>query len=171
MSDSDDNRGPTVPCVLPPLAAVAKWQRLTILDLLLMMLSFGVAGSFLTSTGLEVYLTRADLLLWIVVLGSSLAAIFVLTTQYVFRHRRKWPSVGEWLWPVPSVLPAFDLGGPQHVGVLIACSCLALTCLICRACGFWGAAPCRWTDAFGCLTCLSIGVMAILGVIVHFVTV
>ena len=153
-----------------------KWQRLTILDLLLLMLSYSVAGSLCVwSYEANVWTypsTKMALFLPIVVAGNALAPLFILTTQYVFRHRRKWPSEGEWLWLVPIALYSGALysqffvnpapAQPFLMGVLILCSVLATLCLFFRAFGYWGMATCRWTDVFGALTCLSTGALLVL---------
>jgi hypothetical protein len=185
MTDLQQDRGPSAPCnPTPPTAAMLKWQRLTILDLLLLMLSYSVAGSLCTwnydesvtynaGTAWAYHTTRMELLLWIVISGNNLSSVFILTTQYVFRRRRKWLSAGEWLWLLPTALflTVFVTSDALVLllssGVLVLCSGLAIVCLILRACGDWGMATCRWTDVFGSLTCLSTGVLVVHDLVVH----
>ncbi len=161
-----------------------KWQKLTILDLLLLMLSYSVAGSLCTSnydetvtynagTAWAYHTTRMDLFWAIVVSGSNLASLFILTTQYVFRHRRKWLSEGEWLWVLPLALfaPVFVTSDMRvfmySYLALTVCSNLAIVCIVFRLFGHWGMAGCRWTDVFGSLTCIFTGAMMAYGMWVH----
>jgi hypothetical protein len=164
-----------------------KWQRLTILDLLLLTVAYALAGGScsgqygaVASTdyhgGCTLY-TMTDVFFQIVVLGNVYACPIILTTQYVFRRRRTWLSEGEWLWLVPVAMLAVLCVWPKDVpapGLLIVflavlsfCSCLSLLFIGSRLCGIWGRATCRWTDVFGSLTCLSIGLLALYDLAAH----
>jgi hypothetical protein len=151
-----------------------KWQKLTILDLLLLMFAYAVSGSIWSSghprVGVDrVIYAQAEVMLWIVVSGNSLACLAILPTQYVFRHRRTRPSGGELLWFFSTVLVALPIivsnvwpsldryFALSPLLFLSSCSALLLVCR--RLMGKWGAASCHWTDAFGSVACLSAGIL------------
>jgi hypothetical protein len=182
MSDSSQDLQRSAPSTaISAVPPEMKWQRLTILDLLLLMLSYGVSGAFCAwkydsdAAGMADadIITRIDLFLSIIIGGNNLASVFVLTTQYVFRHRRKWPSAGKWLWLLPLAMLSVFLVVPDPAsfmlfeGILALCSVSSLVLLIRRVLGYWGRATCRWTDVFGSLTCLSNGVLIVYELLVH----
>jgi hypothetical protein len=139
-----------------------KWQRLTILDFLLLMFSYAAAGGFLGGSA------RVESFLLIVVTGNNLAAFVVLPTQYVFRHRRSRLSWGELLWLCLPVFFAFVCVSSQLCPSIVWYALLMLVAgisslwalvLICRRLmGDWGSVTCRWTDVFGSVACLSAGI-------------
>jgi hypothetical protein len=158
-----------------------KWQRLTILDLMLLTVAYALAGGTcsgqygtLASSGDvgrgATYFTMTDVFFNIVVLGNVYACPIILATQYVFRRRRTWLGVGEWLWLCPTCLWAawIAIASLQPDGevltllsltlvIIFNSSCLSLACIAARLFGSWEWAPCRWTDMFGALACLSTG--------------
>jgi hypothetical protein len=114
--------------------------------------------------------TGTEVFFRIIVLGNIFACPIILAAQYLFRRRRTLLSEGEWLWLCPMALwttwMAITIIEPTEgflilwfltVALTLICSCLSLVCISFRLCGIWGFATCHWTDAFGCLTCLSVG--------------
>jgi hypothetical protein len=194
MSDPRQDLPPPSPSA-PPSGAPSnpKWRRLTILDLLLLMVAYNLSGSWYVwrlgdggannaAAPQAKRLTGTEAFLEIVIGGNFLAAPFVLTTQFAFRRRRAWLGVGEWLWLAPLLLFAL-LGAakwlsPYHaillsvlvllLVVLLICCALAVVVLGARMMGAWGLAPCRWTDVFGSLTCLSFGAMVFHSTVTQF---
>jgi hypothetical protein len=162
-----------------------KWQRLTILDLLLLMVAYALAAGccsrqretvLYSAPECIIHYTATEIFFQIVVLGNVFAGPIVLIAQYVFRRRRTWPSIGEWLWLSPIMLVLASAlaimcwpGGDGlvsllmmlTVGGLVLCSALSLLLLGFRLLGVWNAASCRWTDVFGCITCLGVGIWAL----------
>jgi hypothetical protein len=153
-----------------------KWQKLTILDLLLLMFAYAVSGSIWSSEHARIgenglIYARAEAMLWIVVLGNNLASLVILSAQYAFRHRRTQLSGGELLWCFSTlfltVIILFPKVWPSLVWrmlwllipwlLLSSCSALALVCH--RLKGKWGGATCHWTDAFGSVACLMAGML------------
>jgi len=183
MSNFTEVATPAPSAAVPPTAAEMSWQRLTILDLLLLMASYSVAGSLciqpsehVVTQNTELY-TKTDDFLWIVMTGNSLSPLFILTMQVVCRHRRKWLSTGEWLWLAPlamlfGALLSQSFSEPLPIlmfvlGVLSLCSVVAAVFLICRACGYWEKVTCRWTDIFGSLTCLFAEAVVVRDMMIH----
>jgi hypothetical protein len=159
-----------------------KWQKLTILDFLLLMFSYAVAGSIWGGGSLHAekqsgVSAQVELFLWIVVAGNNLAAFVVLPVQYVFRHRRSRLSGGELLWFCPVASSLLVCLGSELVPsiawiaclllILGSCSCVALLLICRRWIGDWGTATCHWTDVFGSVACLSVGILAVYDVVAH----
>ena len=131
------------------------------------------------------------ILLTTICLGSVFSGPIVLASHWLFRGRRTGLSAGEWLWLSPfgillslalgiwalhwlaQVLPDpaemravfFSLLGLVLFLVEIGCTLNALLVVVARSVGDLTEPPCWWTDRFGTLTCLLIGVIAFLCVL------
>ena len=168
-----------------------KWQRLTILDFMLLSVAnalaggscSGLYGTMASSGGAcegATYYTMTDVFFNIVVLGNVYACPIILATQYVFRRRRTWLGVGEWLWLCPFSLGASSIAIADlwphaellgllffDLAIIFISSLLGLACIAARLFGSWQWAPCRWTDVFGAFACLSMGLWCLYESIVH----
>ena len=151
-----------------------KWQRLTILDFLLLMVAYALAGGFVSEESelavagnIGKFTHYTEMFFQIVVLGNAFACPIVLAAQYAFRRRRTWLSEGEWLGLAPIILWTIALCLPRGdpalallmvlLAFLAICSSLAFLLIGLRLCGLWSFATCRWTDVFGAFTCLAMG--------------
>jgi hypothetical protein len=156
------------------------WQRFTILDVFLLQLGFalGLAWGWTFAWKDELWLVGSGTGL---AFGSVLAAPIVLSVQWGLRGRRALPSVGEQLWIASFVcwltgyvfamliwaaeesaageIAVTGIALPVCV-VLLAqtvCSGAAMVWLIKRVRKKPGAVPCNWTDLFGSIACLFLG--------------
>jgi hypothetical protein len=162
-----------------------KWQRLTILDFMLLAVAYALAGAccsrqhetvLYAAPECIVHYTATEIFFQIVVLGNVFAGPIILIAQYIFRRRRTWPGIGEWLWLSPMLLVLASAlaimcwpGGSGleslvvmlMIGGLALGAALSLLLLGFRLLGIWNIASCRWTDVFGCMTCLCVGIWAL----------
>ncbi len=130
------------------------------------------------------------LLLTTFCLGCAFSGPIVLGSHWLFRGRRAGMSAGEWLWLSPAgILVLGTLGiWALHwaaqvfpdaerirtvfyalLGFLlflleVGCMMNALLVVMARSCGDLDHPPCWWTDRFGAVTCLVLGVFALLAV-------
>ena len=148
------------------------WQRLTLLDLLLVQAAFGLSFSLAASLGpsevggVERAMSGAA---W----GLVFAGPLVLMTQWTLRRRSHGLSAGEWLWLSPTVLFAVlwcSLKGPAAAYPALSrtlfwgwafaqltCMGTAVATLFSGLRGFRNAVPCRWTDRTGAWASLLFG--------------
>ena len=124
-------------------------------------------------------------------LGGVFSGPIVLASHWLFRGRRTALSAGEWLWLSPfgilialglgiwalhwvaQVFPApaevravfFALLGLVMILVEIGCTLNALLVVVARSVGDLTEPPCWWTDRFGTLTCLVLGIIVLLCVL------
>ncbi|NQT16988.1 MAG: hypothetical protein HQ582_29795 [Planctomycetes bacterium] len=164
--------------------ALEPWQRFTLLDAFLLQaafaVGFSVAFSLLPTDGPWGYRVFAA-----VPFGAVAAAPIILIAQWVFRGRRKLPTVGEQLWLASSLcwaagicltllLAALDID-TDFMNTVEAGTALVfpMCALVIVQTVFSGAAfmqlvkrktqnqgnpvACKWTDRFGSLACLSLG--------------
>ena len=127
-------------------------------------------------------------------LGSAFAGPIVLGSHWLFRGRRAGMSAGEWLWLSPvAILVVAALGiwalhwvaqvlpDPEEIravfyallGMLlflieVGCVLNAMLVVMARSFGDLEHAPCRWTDRFGAVTCLLLGIFVVLTVLAVF---
>jgi len=153
-----------------------RWQRFTILDLLLFQIGLGL-GFFLVHVA-EVLLSErlqdvpmSTVLTGVleqsvagVTAGASIAGLLVLIVQWALRGRRQALSAGEWIWGSPAVeLVLFVVMGmgsavaaPLKIlcvilGIILPALCLLLAVGI-FVCEFGGESrdvPCPWADRAG----------------------
>lgn len=123
-------------------------------------------------------------------LGSVFSGPIILGSHWLLRGRRAGMSAGEWLWLSPMVvllLAALGIWALHWVAQLfpdakeiravfytllalllflveIGCVMNALLVVVARSVGELDKPPCRWTDRFGALTCLVLGIFALLTV-------
>jgi hypothetical protein len=161
------------------------WRRLTILDIL------GLFPGFALGAGLVRYavvhakplpydsrpwpMDESAVMLTFVslVLGSILSAPVSLSIQYIIRHRREWPSLGEWLWIEPIVLYVVTfllskIGSPTPVWLFLFVLIQLFFSVMC-ALMFLGQSEnvaCLWTHKFGMISCSLAGV-ALLYLLIH----
>ncbi len=121
-------------------------------------------------------------------LGSALSGPIVLGSHWLFRGRRTGMSAGEWLWLSPSAILLIVILGvwglhwvaqalPDPEGIrailyalfgillfLVECGCVvnAFLVVMARSFGDLDHPPCRWTDRFGAITCLVLGILLLL---------
>ena len=156
------------------------WQRLTLLDLLLVQAAFGLSFSLASSLGPSqvgvVERTMAG-----IVWGLVFAGPMVLMTQWTLRHRSRGLSAGEWLWLCPTLLFALlwcALKGPAAaypglsrtlfwgwVFVQVTSIGIAVATLFSGLRGYRNHVPCRWTDRTGAWASLLFGVWMFLFVL------
>ncbi len=122
--------------------------------------------------------------------GSAFSGPIILGSHWLFRGRRVGMSAGEWLWLSPAaILAVLALGiwalhwvaelFPNSEGtrtvfytglglllflVVIGCTLNALLVVVARSVGDLANPPCWWTDRFGALTCLALGVFVLLAI-------
>lgn len=127
-------------------------------------------------------------------LGSAFSGPIVLGSHWLFRGRRAAMSAGEWLWLSPmAILLTLMLGVwllhwvaqvlPDPEGIraifyallaillfLMEAGCVtnALLVVMARSLGDLTHPPCWWTDRFGALTCLLLGILVMLSVLAVF---
>ncbi len=128
------------------------------------------------------------LLVTIFCLGSAFAGPIILGSHWLIRGRRVGMSAGEWLWLSPAAILAVGVLGiwalhwaaeifPDSEGtraifygllglllflVEIGCVLNALLVVVARSVGDLANPPCWWTDRFGALTCLLLGIFVLL---------
>ncbi len=121
-------------------------------------------------------------------LGGAFSGPIVLASHWLIRGRRVGMSAGECLWLSPMavlVLAAFGIWGLHWVAQLfpdskdvravfyvllglvlflveIGCVMNALLVVVARSVGDLDHPPCWWTDRFGALTCLVLGILVLL---------
>ena len=153
-----------------------RWQRFTILDLLLFQIGLGL-GFFLVYVA-EILLTERlqDVPAWVaqpgllarsvtgVTAGSSIAGLLVLLVQRAYRGRRQALSAGEWIWLSPALevllFAVMGMGSAVAAPLMLLCVisgivlpplCLLLSVGI-FVCEFGGESrdvPCPWADRAG----------------------
>ncbi|MHB8899845.1 MAG: hypothetical protein ACYC6Y_13950 [Thermoguttaceae bacterium] len=127
-------------------------------------------------------------------LGSAFSGPIVLGSHWLFRGRRAGMSAGEWLWISPAAILLIAAVGvwalhwiaqmlPDPDGIravsyallgillfLLEAGCVmnALIVVMARSVGDLDHPPCWWTDRFGALTCLLLGVFVLLTVFAVF---
>ena len=94
--------------------------------------------------------------------GALLSGPVVLLSHF-FRGRRKWLTIGEWLWILPLLM---------HVSILVSTEKLAVICVLVPLLWLFSITAflllcfdhqrtdfrgCRWADRFGACTCLLTG--------------
>jgi hypothetical protein len=156
------------------------WQRLTLLDLLLVQAAFGLSFSLAASLG-AVEVGGVERAMAGIVWGLVFAGPITLMAQWTLRRRSRGLSAGEWLWLTPTVLFAllwFSVKGPAaaHPGLSrslfwvwtfaqVTAIGIALATLFSGLRGFRNDVPCRWTDRTGAWTGLLFGVWMFLFVL------
>jgi hypothetical protein len=164
-----------------------RWQRFTLLDVLLLQVGFAVGFSLM-------YLESFDRLGWeyrvpaAILLGAVLAGPIILLVQNAARGRSGPLSLGEWLWispialatcgvvgvlvirglsliaptePSEALLSAIILSAIFLTSFLVlaeaTCALLGLVVLLAGITGSRPRVPCSWTDRFGGATCFLVG--------------
>jgi len=128
------------------------------------------------------------LLLTTFCIGSAFSGPIILGSHWLFRGRRVGMSAGECLWLSPMAILAIAALGiwalhwvaevfPDSQGtraifysllglllflVEIGCVMNALLVVVARSVGDLANPPCWWTDRFGALTCLLLGIFVLL---------
>ena len=161
-----------------------RWRRLTILDMLCLFPSFGLGAATVrylmdhpTPDPVNPRPWPMDASLFsltfvALVLGSVYAAPLSLAIQFIFRRRRAWLSIGEWLWLEPLFLYGFtytasNIGRPTPVwfflaiAIQFASSTLAFGMLGIYSARLWKGEENHWTDFLGCIACVFFGIMLI----------
>jgi hypothetical protein len=156
-----------------------KWKKLTIMDLLLLMVAYAVAGGVMSANEHHFHIhnwSRLEVFFSIILGGNSTSVAVVLPAQYLVRRRRTRLSEGELLWVVEFVVASL---GAAMVSVspvaswcllfvfILICPLLGLVCLYFRLLGKWGWTTCRWTDIFGCSNCVCNAIYLICGFVAH----
>lgn len=156
------------------------WQRLTLLDLLLVQAAFGLSFSLAASLG-GGQVGGVERVVAGIVWGLVFAGPVTLMTQWTLRHRSRGLSAGEWLWITPPVLFALlwlSVRGPvaAYPGLSrplfwvwtfaqVTAIGVAVATLFSVLRGFRNDVPCRWTDRTGAWAGLLFGVWTFLFVL------
>ena len=164
-----------------------RWQRFTLLDVLLLQVGFAVGFSLMcldpfNRVGWGPRIPAA------ILLGAVVAGPIVLLVQNAARGRSGPLSLGEWLWLSPIALTTCGVAGvlvirgvasidceePSEamLGAIIlsaiflvsflilaeaTCTLLGLLVLLAGITGARPRVPCSWTDRFGAATCFLAG--------------
>jgi len=163
------------------------WQRFTLLDALLLQagMAMGFSAVHLAIGPWRTARDAVELLEWVVAgtaVGAILAGPLVLGVQSFLRGRREPLSSGEWIWlwqlappglvvlyvALPSLLSEIETAmvvvplSLVVVPLVPALSLRSLWVLFCRYNGQCETLPSRWTDAFGLVLSVAIGLLGIL---------